>query len=161
MRSSGKSSVVFMLAIIPAIWFYGDSGQASRATAGAARVDSVREALSEFPAVAVGVFSCTEVLQFSRVPQDGAEILPLVAANVVWSVLAGATPVLLFAMYADVADYYEWKFARRAIKLLFSVIPAGLSLVYGLILTLYPINEAMLRRIEGELKARRSGSTRA
>jgi hypothetical protein len=31
-----------------------------------------------------------------------------VAVNVVWSVLAGATPVLLFTMYADVAEYYEW-----------------------------------------------------
>jgi GPH family glycoside/pentoside/hexuronide:cation symporter len=126
----------------------------------------------------------------------------LVGVNMVWAILAGATPVLLFAMYADVADYFEWRFQRRAtglvtsgimfaikfgiaiggflmlrmlaafhyvpnqdqtaeavagIKLLFSVIPAALSVVYGLILVLYPINDAMLQRIEGELATRRSG----
>ena len=104
-------------------------------------------------------------------------------------------------MYADVADYYEWKFNRRAtglvisgimfaikfgiaiggfvslkllaafhyvpnqvqtpeaitgIKLLFSVIPAVLSLVYGLILIFYPINEAKLLQIEADLKERKA-----
>jgi GPH family glycoside/pentoside/hexuronide:cation symporter len=137
---------------------------------------------------------------FYFLPPDAFVVL--VAANFAWSVLAGATPVLLFAMYADVADYYEWKFRRRAtglvisgimfaikagiaiggfmtlrllaafhyvpnqaqapeavtgIKLLFSVIPAAFSLVYGAILVLYPINEAMLQRIEAELGKRRSG----
>jgi GPH family glycoside/pentoside/hexuronide:cation symporter len=130
----------------------------------------------------------------------------LVGVNIAWAVLAGATPVLLFAMYADVADYYEWKFRRRAtglvtsgimfaikfgitiggpltmavlasfhyvapianqpqnqpaeavlgIKLLFSVIPAVLSLVYGLVLFFYPINEAKLQEIEADLKARKA-----
>jgi GPH family glycoside/pentoside/hexuronide:cation symporter len=130
----------------------------------------------------------------------------LTAMNVVWAVLAGATPVLLFAMYADVADYYEWKFNRRAtglvisgimfaikfgiaiggfvslkllaafhyvpnavqtpeaitgIKLLFSIIPAVLSLIYGLILIFYPISEAKLRQIEADLEARRAGEAAA
>ena len=127
-------------------------------------------------------------------------------ANVLWSILAGATPVLLFAMYADVADYYEWKFRRRAtglvisgimfaikagvaiggfltlsllavfhyvpnqvqepgavngIKLLFSVIPAALSLLYGLILVLYPIDEPLLQKIEAELAERRAAQPAA
>jgi len=34
--------------------------------------------------------------------------------NFIWSVLAGAMPVFLFAMFADVADYHEWKFKKRA-----------------------------------------------
>lgn len=148
----------------------------------------------------VGITLASAALEaaFYLLPPDN--FLALLAVNVVWSLLAGATPVLLFAMYADVADYYEWKFARRAtglvisgimfaikagvaiggfltlqllaafhyvanqpqspeavhgIKLLFSVIPAGLSLVYGLILLLYPIDETLLGRIESELKARR------
>lgn len=38
----------------------------------------------------------------------------LAMANFVWSILAGATPVFLFAMFADVTDFHEWKFGRRA-----------------------------------------------
>jgi len=154
--------------------------------------------------VAITLLSAVLELVFFVLPPDAFSVL--VAANFAWSVLAGATPVLLFAMYADVADYYEWKFRRRAtglvisgimfaikagiaiggfmtlrllaafhyvpnqaqapeavtgIKLLFSVIPAAFSLVYGAILVLYPINEAMLQRIEAELGERRSGQGEA
>ncbi|MBN1561517.1 MFS transporter [candidate division KSB1 bacterium] len=35
-------------------------------------------------------------------------------ANLIWSIVAGAMPVFLFAMFADVADYHEWKFRQRA-----------------------------------------------
>jgi GPH family glycoside/pentoside/hexuronide:cation symporter len=150
--------------------------------------------------VAITLLSAVLELVFYFLPPDAFVVL--LAANLAWSVLAGATPVLLFAMYADVADYYEWKFRRRAtglvisgimfaikagvaiggfmtlhllaafhyvpnqaqapeavtgIKLLFSVIPAAFSLVYGAILVLYPIDEAMLQRIEAELGKRRSG----
>jgi len=125
----------------------------------------------------------------------------LASVNFAWSILAGGMPVFLFAMYSDVADYYEWKFRRRAtglvisgimfaikagiaiggfltlklldvfnyvpnqvqtpesikgIKLLFSVIPGIFALICGLILILYPIDEATLRKIETELKERKS-----
>jgi GPH family glycoside/pentoside/hexuronide:cation symporter len=76
-------------------------------------------------------------------------------------VIGGFATLRLLAAFHYVPNQVQAPEAVTGIKLLFSVIPAGLSLVYGLILTLYPINEAMLRRIEGELKARRSGSTRA
>jgi Na+/melibiose symporter-like transporter len=46
--------------------------------------------------------------------------------------------------------------AVLGIKLLFSVIPAVLSLVYGLVLFFYPINEAKLQEIEADLKARKA-----
>lgn len=49
---------------------------------------------------------------FYWLPQDNFVILCLV--NMVWSILAGALPVFLFAMFADVADYHEWKFNQRA-----------------------------------------------
>jgi glycoside/pentoside/hexuronide:cation symporter, GPH family len=154
--------------------------------------------------IAITFVSATIELLFYFLPADNFTVL--VSVNLIWALLAGATPVLLFAMYADVADYYEWKFKRRAtglvisgimfaikggiaiggpltmailaayhyapnqvqtaeaitgIKLLFSVIPAVLSLVYGLILFLYPINEAKLRDIESDLKARRAGEAGA
>ena len=34
--------------------------------------------------------------------------------NFIWSVVAGAIPVFIFAMFADVADFHEWKFRQRA-----------------------------------------------
>jgi len=40
------------------------------------------------------------------------------------------------------------------------VIPAAFSLVYGAILVLYPINEAMLQRIEAELGSAGAGRAR-
>jgi GPH family glycoside/pentoside/hexuronide:cation symporter len=150
--------------------------------------------------VAVTLLSALiEALFFFLPPTD---FVLLTGVNVLWALLAGATPVLLFAMYADVADYYEWKSERRAtglvisgimfaikfgiaiggfltlrllasfhyvpnqvqapeavtgIKLLFSVIPAALSLIYGLILLLYPIDEVRLQKIEADLAERRSG----
>jgi GPH family glycoside/pentoside/hexuronide:cation symporter len=151
--------------------------------------------------VAITLASAALELLFFFLPADDFTLLT--GVNVVWAILAGATPVLLFAMYADVADYYEWKFARRAtglvisgimfaikfgiaiggfvtlqllalfhyapnqvqtpeavtgIKLLFSVIPAALSLIYGVILIFYPISETMLLRIEADLKARKASA---
>ena len=38
----------------------------------------------------------------------------LLIANFLWSVVAGAMPVFLFAMFSDAADFHEWKFGRRA-----------------------------------------------
>lgn len=38
----------------------------------------------------------------------------LCVVNVMWAMLAGALPVFLFAMFADVADFHEWKFKQRA-----------------------------------------------
>ncbi len=49
---------------------------------------------------------------FYWLPQDNFTVLCIV--NTVWAVFAGALPVFLFAMFADVADYHEWKFKQRA-----------------------------------------------
>lgn len=40
--------------------------------------------------------------------------------NIVGTLLAGPTPALVWAMYADTADYGEWKFGRRTTGLVFS-----------------------------------------
>jgi GPH family glycoside/pentoside/hexuronide:cation symporter len=42
------------------------------------------------------------------------------ALHVAGSFVSGPVPVLLWAMYADVADYSEWRFHRRATGLVFS-----------------------------------------
>ncbi len=34
--------------------------------------------------------------------------------NFIWSVVAGAMPVFMFAMFSDATDFHEWKFGRRA-----------------------------------------------
>ena len=42
------------------------------------------------------------------------DFIVLGIANFIWSIIAGAMPVFLFAMFADVADFHEWKFRQRA-----------------------------------------------
>ena len=47
--------------------------------------------------------------------------LPLLyACNIIASFAAGPTPAIVWSMYADTADYGEWKFQRRATGLIFS-----------------------------------------
>lgn len=49
---------------------------------------------------------------FYWLPPENFELLCIV--NAIWAVFAGALPVFLFAMFADVADFHEWKFKQRA-----------------------------------------------
>lgn len=49
---------------------------------------------------------------FYWIPQDNFVVLCII--NAIWAIFAGALPVFLFAMFADVADYHEWKFNQRA-----------------------------------------------
>ncbi|OHB55227.1 MAG: hypothetical protein A2173_11405 [Planctomycetes bacterium RBG_13_44_8b] len=49
---------------------------------------------------------------FYVLPPDNFAMLGVF--NFLWSVVAGAMPVFLFAMFADVTDFHEWKFGRRA-----------------------------------------------
>lgn len=49
---------------------------------------------------------------FYWLPQDNFMILGTV--NFIWAIVAGAMPVFIFAMFADVADFHEWKFKQRA-----------------------------------------------
>jgi GPH family glycoside/pentoside/hexuronide:cation symporter len=47
--------------------------------------------------------------------------LPLLyACNIIASFAAGPTPAIVWSLYADTADYGEWKFGRRATGLIFS-----------------------------------------
>ncbi|MBN2215696.1 MAG: MFS transporter [Bacteroidales bacterium] len=51
-------------------------------------------------------------LAYYWLPEDNFVILSSV--NFIWSIVAGAMPVFLFAMFADVADFHEWKYRQRA-----------------------------------------------
>jgi glycoside/pentoside/hexuronide:cation symporter, GPH family len=49
---------------------------------------------------------------FYWLPSENFVLLSVM--NFIWSVIAGAIPVFIFAMFADVADFHEWKFKQRA-----------------------------------------------
>jgi len=64
----------------------------------------------------VGTAICTALLYFVAPSQ----IWLMFALHIIGAFISGPSPVLLWAMYADVADYSEWKFRRRATGLVFS-----------------------------------------
>lgn len=49
---------------------------------------------------------------FYFLPHENFKVLAVM--NFIWSLLAGAMPVFIFAMFADVADFHAWKFKKRA-----------------------------------------------
>lgn len=51
---------------------------------------------------------------------DPSQLLLLHALNIVAAFAAGPTPAIVWSMYADCADYGEWKFGRRSTGLVFS-----------------------------------------
>ncbi len=53
----------------------------------------------------------------------------LYAYNIIYCVLTGPTSALLWAMFADSADYSEWRTGRRATGLIFSA--SGMSNKFG------------------------------
>jgi len=78
---------------------------------------------------------------FYWLPQDDFVLLCIV--NTIWSILAGALPVFLFAMFADVADFHEWKFKQRATGLVTAGIMFAIKLgvAIGGFLGLYLLGE--------------------
>jgi GPH family glycoside/pentoside/hexuronide:cation symporter len=57
------------------------------------------------------------------------QLVLLYGYNIVYCVLTGPTSALLWAMFADTADYSEWKTGRRATGLIFSA--SGMSNKFG------------------------------
>jgi glycoside/pentoside/hexuronide:cation symporter, GPH family len=57
------------------------------------------------------------------------QLILLYGYHIVYSILTGPTSALLWAMFADTADYSEWKTGRRATGLVFSA--AGMSNKFG------------------------------
>jgi GPH family glycoside/pentoside/hexuronide:cation symporter len=58
------------------------------------------------------------VLGFFFIPPDA--FMTMFVTNLVGNAIAGPTPALVWALYADVADYGEWTYGRRATGLVFS-----------------------------------------
>ena len=75
---------------------------------------------------------------FYFLPKDNFSVL--LEMNFIWSLLAGAMPVFIFAMFADVADFHAWKFKKRATGLVTAgimfAIKAGVAIGGFLILFL-------------------------
>jgi GPH family glycoside/pentoside/hexuronide:cation symporter len=127
------------------------------------------------------------------------QIVLIFVFQVLYSAVTGPTSAVLWAMFADSADYSEWRTGRRAtglvfsaagmsnklgwaiggpvavwllanfgyqasvaqtphalhgILLLFTVIPAAGFLLTGLGMIFYPLNEARMKKMQGELQAR-------
>jgi GPH family glycoside/pentoside/hexuronide:cation symporter len=51
---------------------------------------------------------------------EPTSLITLHVMNIVTALLAGPTPAIVWSMYADCADYGEWKFGRRTTGLIFS-----------------------------------------
>ncbi len=51
---------------------------------------------------------------------DPRQIVLLYVINFIGTFVAGPTPAIVWSLYADTADYGEWKFARRSTALVFS-----------------------------------------
>ncbi len=68
---------------------------------------------------------------------DPHNLTALYVLNIIGSFAAGPTPAIVWSLYADTADYGEWKFGRRATGLIFSatvmVQKIGLAIGGGMI----------------------------
>jgi GPH family glycoside/pentoside/hexuronide:cation symporter len=68
--------------------------------------------------VSLTIMSALISTSFFFIPPD--QYWLMVVVNCVGTVVAGPTPPLVFAMYADCADYGEWKTGRRTTALIYS-----------------------------------------
>lgn len=73
------------------------------------------------------LISCADLIASYWVRPDQLGLL--YAYNIIYCLLTGPTSALLWAMFADAADYSEWKTGRRATGLVFSA--SGMSNKFG------------------------------
>jgi GPH family glycoside/pentoside/hexuronide:cation symporter len=69
-------------------------------------------------AVILTLITAVSYTSFYFLPPDNFALL--LAVNAVGTLCMGPTSALVWAMYADVADYGEWKFGRRSTGLVYS-----------------------------------------
>jgi glycoside/pentoside/hexuronide:cation symporter, GPH family len=83
-------------------------------------------------AVAVVSFALASVVCFAMYLVPPTSIAGMIAMIMLWSAVYAPSIPLIWAMFADVADYSEWKNHRRATGIVFATIcfalKAGLSL---------------------------------
>nr|WP_197501488.1 MFS transporter [Hyphomonas sp. Mor2] len=68
--------------------------------------------------IGLTVLNALTMMAFFFIPPEAYWVM--VGVNIVGSILAGPTPALVWSMYADVADYGEWRSGRRSTGLVFS-----------------------------------------
>ncbi len=68
--------------------------------------------------IALSLGNAATMVAFFFVPPD--QLVLMLVLNITGSLMAGPTAPLVWAMYADVADYGEWRFERRTTGLVFS-----------------------------------------
>lgn len=68
--------------------------------------------------IGLTVLNAITMMAFFFIPPEAYWVM--VGVNIIGSLLAGPTPALVWAMYADVADYGEWRSGRRSTGLVFS-----------------------------------------
>ncbi len=82
--------------------------------------------------VAIGGFTLTTIASLALYVLKPANVGGMVAITIITSICYAPTIPLVWAMFADVADYSEWKTGRRATGIIFATIgfalKAGLSL---------------------------------
>jgi Na+/melibiose symporter-like transporter len=110
-------------------------------------------------AVAVTGFALTALVSAAMYVLTPANVTGMVIVTVLWSIVYAPTIPLIWAMFADVADYSEWKNNRRATGIVFATIcfalKAGLSVGSASLLWLlglygYAANQAQTARtLEG------------
>jgi GPH family glycoside/pentoside/hexuronide:cation symporter len=70
--------------------------------------------------ISLSLFSAASMAVFFFIPPE--QYWLMVAINCLGTLAAGPTPALVWSMYADCADYGEWKSGRRTTALVFSTI---------------------------------------
>ncbi len=70
--------------------------------------------------IVLSLLNALSLAVFLFVPAD--QYWLMVAINVFGNLVAGPTPALVWSMYADCADYGEWKTGRRTTALIFSTV---------------------------------------
>lgn len=85
--------------------------------------------------IALTLFNALSMSAFFFIPAD--QYWLMVGVNCLGSFLIGPTPALVWSMYADCADYGEWKSGRRITALVFSTVQfaqkMGLAVGAGLL----------------------------
>ncbi len=84
-----------------------------------------------FLLIALTILNAISMAVFYIIPPD--QYWLMVAVNCLGAFIIGPTPALVWAMYADCADYGEWKTGRRTTALLFSTVQFAqkLGLAFG------------------------------
>ena len=73
--------------------------------------------------IVLSALNALSMLAFYFVPRD--QIALMYVINIVGTFIVGPTPAIVWAMYADAADYGDWKFNRRTTALVFSAAQFG------------------------------------